>query len=167
MPCKDVILPDPIVGRKGQTVQEILALLEEKHIRTVPILDDDNKLVGLFGYDQIMKGLLPVAVTMEDGLQTLDFLVGAAPGVAKRLRKLYPKLVEDVANTNCHVVYSSTSTWEAVRLITKYGSPIPVIEEKTGDFIGVISEQSLIEDFKKIIQELEYEGAFEDKAEQA
>ncbi len=158
MPCKDAILPDPVVGKKGQTVEELITLLEEKHIRSVPIVDDNNVLLGLFGYDQILDNLLPVSARMEDGLQKLDFIIGAAPGVAKRLKKLYPKLVDEVLDTECCVVHPNTPTWEAVRLIVKYASPIPVVNEENGKLLGIVTEQSLITDFKKIIREMEEEN---------
>lgn len=163
MPCRDAIVPNPILGHTGQSVQELLTILEENHIRTVPVVDDDNVMRGIFGFEQILKGLLPVSATMEDGLQTLDFVVGAAPGIAKRLRKLYPKKVEEVMKTDCPVVYPDTPSWEAVRLMVRYGSPIPVLEEETGAFIGIISEQSLLEDFKRIIKDMEDQGVFDRK----
>lgn len=155
MPCKDAILENPVVGRQGQTVEDIMSMLEDKHIRSVPVVDENDKLLGIFGYDQILNQLLPVSARIEDGLQRLDFIVGAAPGVAKRLRKLYPLKVEDVLKKDCCVVYPQTPTWEAIRLLVKYGSPIPVVEEKSGIMIGIITEQSALADLKNILEEIE------------
>lgn len=165
MPCKDAIVANPVTGRPDQTVEEIMDVLEKNRIRTVPIVDSENKLLGLFGFDQILKGLLPVAATMEDGLQRLDFVVGAAPGIAKRLRKMKPKPVSDYMKTDCHVVYPDTPTWEAVRLLTKYGSPIPVVDRVSGKMVGIISEQSAIVDLKRILIDLEENEEFTDDQE--
>lgn len=162
MPCKDAIVADPVLGYKGQTIEEILALLENKHIRTVPIVDENNVLLGLFGYDQILEHLLPISARMEDGLQRLDFIIGAAPGVAKRLRKLYPKKVEEVLNGKCCVLPPDTPAWEAIRLLTKYGSPIPVVNEEDGSLIGIVTEQSALEHLKMILADIEQEEREED-----
>lgn len=162
MPCKDAILANPIVGHPDQKVEELMAVLEENHIRCAPVIDKDTKkLLGLFGLDHVMKALLPVSATMEDGLQRLDFVIGAAPGVAKRLRKLKPRLVQEVMERDCRVVHPDTPTWEAVRLLVKYGSPIPVVNEENGVLVGIISEQSALADLKNILKELEEEGEFE------
>ena len=163
MPCKDALLTGALVAKKGQTVEEVVAMLEKENIRAVPVVDEKNILIGLFSYKSLFTRLLPVSATMEDGLQSLDFIVGAVPGIAKRLRKLYPQNVEDIANKDCKVLYPETPSWEAVRLIVKYGSPIPVVDDKTGEFMGIITKQSLMSDFKCIIAELEAEGAFDNK----
>ncbi|MEC9236750.1 MAG: hypothetical protein VX803_10945, partial [Pseudomonadota bacterium] len=54
-----------------------------------------------------------------------------------------------------------TPTWEATRLIVKYGSPLPVLEENTGKFVGLISEQSLFSELLEVLEDVEKEEAEE------
>jgi CBS domain-containing protein len=47
MLIKDQMTPNPIYGHPTMPLAEAQALMQEKNIRHLPILDDDEKLVGL------------------------------------------------------------------------------------------------------------------------
>jgi predicted transcriptional regulator len=157
MPCRNAMITDVVLCRPDDSVEKVMGIMEEASVRHVPIIDYDNVLIGMFGYNHLLKELLPVAVTMEEGLQRLNFVIGASPGVAKRLRKIYPSPVKDHLFKEVVVVSPDTPTWEATRLIVKYGSPLPVLEENTGKFVGLISEQSLFRELLEILDEVEKE----------
>lgn len=38
---------DPVTIRRGRTVQDALAMMADYHIGGIPVVDDDNKLVGI------------------------------------------------------------------------------------------------------------------------
>lgn len=157
MPCETATLTDVYTVKPNMKVEEALAYIHEKNVRTMPVIDEDNRLLGMFGLAPLMKSLLPVAVTMEEGLQKLGFVVGAGPGIAKRLKKAKDKTVADVMQQDVIVVYPATSLWEGIRLMVKYGSPIPVVEEESGKFLGILSEQSAMTDLENMLAELEAE----------
>lgn len=161
MPCRNAMITDVISCRPDDTVGEVMAVMEEKRIRHVPVIDENNILIGMFGYSHLLKELLPVSVTMEDGLQRLNFVIGASPGVAKRLRKVYPNPVKEHLFKDVVVVAPDTPTWEATRLIVKYGSPLPVLEENSGKFVGLISEQSIFRELLEVLEEVEKEESDE------
>ncbi len=158
MPCENAMITEVVTATADMTVEEVIKLMHDHNIRMVPVLEKDGTLMGVFGNRHLMKNLLPVSVTMEDGLQRLDFIAGATPGVAKRLRKLKPQKVGTLVEKEIMVVRPDTSTWEGVRLIAKYGMPLPVVEKNSGKFLGIISEQSLIDELQRIIEELEDSG---------
>jgi CBS domain-containing protein len=150
--------PERIVSKLGitnvitvscdATVEEALRLLDEKQVRAVPVVDKDGIFKGLFSTHEVIKSLVPSY--MVGGLQTLDFASGAGGQLASRLRKFYPSHVKDHVRTSDVVtITEKTNTWEALRIIAKHGSPIPVINA-TGHLIGLISEQSVIEALLKM-----------------
>jgi CBS-domain-containing membrane protein len=147
-----------IKAHPDETVETVLNRLDEHSLRCVPVIDDEDVLVGTFHLEKVLEHLLPVAVTMPDGLKRLNFVVGASPGIAKRLHKLKPKLVKDVMEKDIYVVHPETQTWEAIRLIVNYGSPISVVERETGKLLGLISEQTVMAEMNGIIKELDEEG---------
>lgn len=157
MPCNDAMIADVITVKPDQTVGDAMEIFDHDHIRAVPVIDDQGTLVGLFSLNVILTNLLPVSVTMEDGLQRLDFVVGAGPGIAKRLRKLKDRKIAEVMKTDCVVTHPDMALWEAIRLMSKHGSPIPVVAEKTGKLEGIISGQSLLEAMEKTLDEIESE----------
>ncbi|MAH04759.1 MAG: hypothetical protein CL561_04300 [Alphaproteobacteria bacterium] len=161
MPCRNAMITDVIFCRPNDTVKDVMAVMEENKIRHVPVIDENNVLIGMFGYSHLLKDLLPVSVKMEDGLQRLNFVIGASPGVAKRMRKIFPNPVSQHCFKDVVVVSPDTPTWEATRLIVKYGSPLPVLEENTGKFVGLISEQSLFSELLEVLEDVEKEEAEE------
>lgn len=158
MPCETAIITEVHTVKPDISVEEALAFIHEKNVRAMPVVDHDGKLVGMFSLEALLKSLLPVAVTMEEGLQKLGFVIGAGPGIAKRLKKAQTKTVADVMLQDIIVAHTSTALWEAIRLMVKYGSPIPVVEEDSGKLIGIISEQSAMTDLEELLKEMEANG---------
>ena len=87
MPCRNAMITDVISCKPDDTVEHVMSIMEENRIRHVPVIDENNVLLGMFGYSHLLNELLPVSVKMEDGLQRINFVIGASPGVAKRLRR--------------------------------------------------------------------------------
>lgn len=157
MPCEEAMITKVITLDPDQTVEEALATLEKKNIRAAPVLDGSGKLLGMFSFHHLLTNLLPVSVTMDDGLQNLDFVIGAAPGVSKRLRKLKPQKIGEIMDRKVIVLHPHTPIWEGIRLLVKYGSPLPVISEEDGRFLGILTEQSAVHELEKSIDVLEEE----------
>ena len=163
MPCETAILTEVYTVSPDMNVAEALNYVREKQVRAMPVINEDGHMVGMFSLESILKNLLPVAVTMEEGLQRLGFVMGAGPGIAKRLRKAKAQTVADVMEKDIVVAHPATALWEVVRLIAKYGSPIPVVEEDSGKFVGIITEQCALNDLEKILEELEADKAADDE----
>ncbi len=146
MPCEDSMITDVITVTPDMKVTDAISLLSDKSLRWAPVIDAQGKLVGTFSLHIILKNMLPVSVTMEDGLNKLGFAAGAAPNVARKLKKIRKKTVGEIMDTKMKTLYPTTHTWEAVRILTKYGSPLPVIEKDSGKLVGMMSEQSVIDE---------------------
>jgi CBS-domain-containing membrane protein len=132
-----------------ETVETALSIIEKKQIRAIPVVDGNNVFKGMFSAHEIIKSLVPSYLT--DGMGTLDFATGASSFLSSRLKKMYPSRVGDlVSPDDCVQIGSTTHTWEALRKLTKYGSPLPVVDVQTGQLKGLISEQSALESLLKI-----------------
>lgn len=131
-----------ITANVDDTVEQVLRLLDEKQIRAVPVVDNAGVFKGLFSMHEVIKSLVPSY--MMDGIQTLDFAAGSSDLLAARLRKLFPTRVGDhISPDDCIKITDKTNTWEALRILSKHGSPIPAVNG-SGHLIGLISEQSAI-----------------------
>ncbi|MCB9963811.1 MAG: CBS domain-containing protein [Rhodospirillales bacterium] len=162
MPCSDQMIPNVVTISPQQTISEALELLHKHSIRTLPVVDEKYCVVGLFSFSFLLKNLLPMAVTLDDDMThmkhleiSLDHLPGQAPWLAKRLKAHLPKKVEEVMLKNIVSVHPDTPLREGVRLIVKYGSPIPVIEKGTQRLLGLISSQSAIAALIEIMKTLD------------
>ncbi len=141
--------------KPNTSVKEALDIFKEKSIRNVPVVDDNGIFVGLFGLQQVLLNLLPKAAIMEDGLKSLSFVHDAAPGIAKRLRKIESVEVSEFMNKDAHSVECDTSTIEALRVMARHGSPVVVTEEDSKKFMGIISRKTLLDDLYALLEEIE------------
>ncbi len=149
MPCKRAMITKVISVDPDKTIGDVLAMFNEYNIRGVPVVENDE-IVGVFHLRNILQNLLPVNVTVDHGVNLdlrLDYLVGAAPGIAKRLRKLLLVKVGEVMEPvkDLRLVTPETPLWEGVRLLVKYDSPLAVVEsQENRKMAGIISSQSIV-----------------------
>lgn len=160
-PCMRAMITGVTTICPEQTVGEALEIFKSKNIRNVPVVDSDGKFVGLFGLQEVLLNLLPKAAIIEDGVENLSFVNGAAPGIAKRLRKIEKIQVKDLMNTEPHSIHCETSTIEALRIMARYGSPVVVTDRSTGLFKGFISRKSLLDNLYGLLEEIEKDAEAE------
>ena len=138
-----------ITVSENDTVEQALRLLDEKQVRAAPVIDENGVFKGMFSTHEVIKSLVPSYMTQ--GIQSLDFATGASTVLASRLKKMFRTRVGNhVVEDDCVKITDNTNTWEALRMLTRYGSPIPVVDRDTKKLIGLISEQSAIEALLKM-----------------
>lgn len=149
MPCNAAMIKKLITVSVDQEVEEVIAVLKKHNIDAVPVVGENGKLEGVFSTRILLKNLLPVAVTTGDAVG-MDVKVGAAPGVAKRLKKVGPMKVGELMDRKTHTVGPETPTWEGVNLLVHEGAPVLVVEQESGKLLGMITEQSMIDELERI-----------------
>lgn len=152
MPCHTAMLDKLITVTADQSVEEAMDVLKKSDIDAVPVVDGDGILEGVFSTHILLKNLLPVSLTTGDELH-MDIKVGAAPGVAKRLKKVKPLKVSELMERKFNVVAPETPLWEGVNLLVNQGPPVLVIEKESGKLLGMILEQSLIDELERVQDE--------------
>ena len=98
----------------------------------------------------MLRRLLPEASIVENQPRirqvdvSLDNFYGTHDLVATRLKNQKPRKIADVMITP-DTVRPDTPLREGIRLLEKYGSPVPVIDDvKSRKLVGVITIQSII-----------------------
>lgn len=156
-PCTDAMIKkNTVTIRPDQTVKEAIDMFREHNIRNVPVVDVNNKYCGFIGFKDIFKKVLPVAVNLGKGIPNLDFIIGGAPNVAKKMRKTYGLPVSDVMRKGCKTLEPDSATWQALRLMVDEGSPVAIVE-KNKDFIGIVTRQTLFAELENIMEEVDRE----------
>lgn len=158
MPKERPIIVKAFTVSPETTVGDAIDLLQKHGVRCMPVVDADRKLVGWFSFMQVFKFMLPAAVTMEGGLTNIDFVFDTAPGAAKRLGKLQDHSVAEVMLQDCPRLNADTPTWEMLRLLMQHGSPLPVVDAPSDRFLGIISDQSVLESLEEVLKDLQAEG---------
>ncbi len=73
-PITDLMTPDPVTLSKAATAADALAVMARKHIRNVPIVEDDGSVVGNFTHFSV-----------------LDFLAEQFPDIPLDSYPVYPR----------------------------------------------------------------------------
>lgn len=144
MPCSDALIEAVITLDEDDTFDHALSVLDQHNIRSAPVVNNQGVYMGMFSLRSTFIALLPVAITMEGGLNNVDFVIGASPGMAKKLRKIGSRKIGEHLDHEIVVGHMETPLLEIMRLIIKQGSPVPVVNRKTGKFEGLVSEQSIL-----------------------
>lgn len=150
MTVQNIMVRDVVSASPDQTIDEVINLLNEHKIRWIPIIDQDKKLIGTFCTSQMIQTLLPKSATIEDGLQRLGFITGASEDIAEKLHKIRKERVGDHMEKSPVLLRMQTPIIEGFRYLYKHGSPLPVVDGDTGILVGILSDQSALENIKKI-----------------
>lgn len=152
VPCHSAMIKELISASPSDLVEEVMALLKKHDIDAMPVIDAEGALLGVFSVQILLKNLLPVSVNMGEGI-SLDMRVSAAPGVAKRLKKVKPLSVGELMETKMSIVSPGAPLWEGLQLILTEGAPVFVVDEGSGALKGMITQQSMIEELERVQDE--------------
>ncbi|MFQ5657323.1 MAG: CBS domain-containing protein [Candidatus Methylomirabilales bacterium] len=73
-PVKEIMTPKVVYVRPGQTVEECMALMTEKHIRHLPVFEGDE-LIGVVSIGDLVKADIEAKVFMIKQLE--NYITGA------------------------------------------------------------------------------------------
>ena len=163
MPCRDAMITEVYNIRPEQSVEEAMHIMSENQVRALIVLNDNDAVVGIFDIRDLMVDILPISASFKiPELRVknidahLDQIQGSTPWVQRRLEQTYTKPVKDVMNTHFYNSHPDAPLREAIRLMTKYGSPLPVLDSETNKMIGIITMQSALAallDIKEMIKQ--------------
>jgi len=150
MPCHAAIAPKFLKLKTDQSVEKAIKAMKKAGVDMAPVVDKDGIFRGLFSFRILMKNLLPVSVVMNDGTQ-LDVKISAAPGIAKRLKNVLTLPIETfIEQKNTAVVTAEAPIWEGVNILVNTNLPIAVIEADTRQYIGFITQESLLSELERL-----------------
>lgn len=144
MSCKDIMIKDVISVSPETTVAEAMRIMDEKRIRGMPVLDAQGRPVGVFSLRQLLKSVLPSALTIEGGLSSIGFHTDTDDDIVERMREAMPKPVAKYMNREFEKVFPETAFLQGLLMLYSFGSPLPVVDHASGKLVGLISGQSAV-----------------------
>lgn len=134
-----VMNPDPKVLRHTDRITQAISYIMEHRFRSVPVVDDNECLVGLFGINCLLKQILPKAVIMESGLTSIPYVRENLADLHRRLSSIEDMPIGECVNRDCQTVNPDTSLMEVLVILYRTHTAIPVVEEETCLLKGMIS----------------------------
>lgn len=146
MPCHAAIADHFLAVPEEETVEKTLKALKKNKAPAAAVINADGELAGLFSHHILLTNLLPVSVSVAG----MSVGMEAAPGVAKRLRKVKALPVRDLMSKKFGLVHPETPTWEGLKLILESANPVIVIDQESKKPLGMITEESIYEEFERM-----------------
>lgn len=143
MKIKDFMIKDVISVMKDTTVKELLQILVEKKIGGVPVIDANNKLLGVISDGDVIRYLKPKGRTVYDMFALV--LVSEKEELAYKLGYSISHSVEGIMRKkNIYTVHPDDNIEKALTIFSKYHfKKIPVVN-KDSKVVGVVSRGDLI-----------------------
>jgi CBS-domain-containing membrane protein len=146
--AKDIMTPDPIVVRPETLIPEAARLLLEKNINGIPVVNDNNELVGIICQSDLVamqrKIPFPSLFTLLDSLLPLN----SSSKMEKEIKKIAAAKVEDAMTTHPESVNKNTALEELaeIMVLKKYHT-LPVVEG--GKLVGVVGKADVLKTLMK------------------
>jgi CBS domain-containing protein len=133
----DVMTTEVATVREGTPFKDIIALLRERDLSGVPVLDADDRLVGFVSH----ADLLPKqGARRPDGSRWIWLPRQSA-------RRIHATTAAGLMSAPVHTVSRDATMTEAAQLLGAHGvRRLPVVDE-AGALVGIVSRRDLLEVF--------------------
>lgn len=125
---------------------EAVAIIFKYDFDGVPVVDKDNKLVGILTeYDFVVKGSMVHLPTLIKLFKKIPFHKKDKEFLDENLKEIFSLRVKDVMNNDPLIVYADTDVQEAAKLFAEHHrvNPIPVVD-RTNTLLGILSRYDII-----------------------
>jgi CBS domain-containing protein len=140
MQAKHVMSTHLICASPGETVQEVADRLLRNNISAVPVVEGDNRLVGIVSEGDLMRRT-DTGTERRASWWLRHF--GDPSALAAAYTKSHARRVRDVMTTDVVAVSPETPVAEIAELLEKHGiKRVPVVHR--GEVVGIVSRANLL-----------------------
>jgi CBS-domain-containing membrane protein len=142
MKARNHMTGDVIAVGRAANVAEIAALLKKHRIPGVPVVDGENRLLGLVTHEELIGIFIPHYLSMFDELAFLDDLGEIE---AQSMAEIEPTLflAEDVMVTDLVTAGPETSVLKLAALIVNRKLVLIPVVDADGRVVGVVSRSDV------------------------
>lgn len=151
MKVKEIMSSTVFTVKKDTTIEEIAHLLTEKNISGVPVVDDDNKVLGIVTQkDLLYKDIEPRFPAVVEILGGLIFLKGVKH-YQEELKKLVASKAEDIMTKKVITVSEDDEVEKVASIMVEEDiNRVPVI--KDGRLTGIIGRADVVRYIAKMME---------------
>lgn len=142
--AKDVMKTDVIIANREDIIVDVAKLLIKEKIGGMPVVDDNNKVVGIISETDILKKEKyiepPKIINILEGLLFLDDL----KQMEQDMKRIAAYKVKDLMSTEIVKVYENDTFDEVANIMIKKSiNRVPVVDS-TNTLKGIICRYDII-----------------------
>lgn len=146
-----LMVDDVVTGRYDTPFKEVVRLLEEHGISELPVVDDDNKVIGVISETDLMLRQAREPRVGGGRPRRLRLFGGSARRTAAKSRA---RTAGGVMSTPPVTVRADATVTEAARLMTDHRiERLPVVDEENR-LIGIVTRRDLLQVFLRTDDEI-------------
>ncbi|MBO8158246.1 CBS domain-containing protein [Thermosyntropha sp.] len=143
MLARDIMTREVIMVKPDTTIEEAAKILVENKISGIPVVDDDENILGIVTEKDLMVKAselkVPFYITLFDSIIFLENPIR----FNNNLKKYFASQVQDVMTTRVIMVEEDTPVSEVARLMqSEKVNRIPVVKE--GKITGIITRNDIL-----------------------
>lgn len=143
MDCRTCMSPLSTPLYTYQSAGTVIDFMRQHHLECVPIVDRDNKFVGLVSTEKLMRMLLPKSISMMRGIKHASYLHESIDDLQDRLHNIRSQLIGDLLDPHAQTVHPEAALADALLVISERQNVVPVVDDN-GRLIGAISYFSIM-----------------------
>jgi CBS domain-containing protein len=129
-PVSSIMTTSPVVANEFTTFSQVLRLFNEFPVHHLPIVDDNNKLIGMVSSNDFIK-VFKMAFAAEEAFQM------TAIGLDQKVR------IKEIMTPEPVTISSTASIGEALKVFAeKRFLALPVVDN--GQLVGILSAKDVI-----------------------
>ena len=138
--------PHPTVIHPDDKVSKAVRYIMGNRYRRLPVVDAEGHFQGIFGVQQVLHLVLPKAVMMDKGLDTIPFVRYTLSDLHRHLKDVEDEPISicmhcfDVAS-----VKPDTPVLETLLILYNTRASLPVVDPDTDKLVGAISYFDVVE----------------------
>lgn len=157
MHASRIMARDLITCHPDQSVGEVIQLLHDKSVRMVPVVDENNKILGAVNTLTLLSCLVPKYIVQGD-LESIPY----APDIGL-LRKYYRKIVDrkisEVMDIDPTIVKADESLLSvAAALITYDRFEYALVADEDASLLGVIASSDILRRLSQLTSEESFDA---------
>jgi CBS-domain-containing membrane protein len=139
MTCAVIMTRNPVSVRESETIGHAAKQIVSHRYINLPVVDQDGRLVGLFGIYDLLALLVPRVAVIGNLLPNLRFISEDMGELNRKFEAVKDCPVARAVNREAVHVHPDTPLAEAIRLFCRNHVTIPVVERETNKLAGMIS----------------------------
>ncbi|MFW6172411.1 MAG: HPP family protein [Elusimicrobiota bacterium] len=145
---KDCIKEDIIKVRRGTPLKEIIKIFNENKCTILPVVDEDNKLVGKITLDEITSVFQPQSAELNQLLKTIPFL-DTVPEADIDIDYLFPEMgilviADEIMSNQYFTVKQDDTIAKAYSIMKVNDTQVVMVVKDDNDFVGIIGMFDII-----------------------
>ena len=136
--------PATCVLRADDTIAAAIVAFMTTRAHALPVVDADQRLLGILRLDGLLKLLLPKAAALG-GMTDLSFVSDTLADIRQRYAGIAGEPIAAHVQRPDHPIHPDTPLAEVLMLLERGDCELPVCERGSGRLLGVVSAIHVLE----------------------